>query len=212
MTIFFHAQTLGFYDTRAHGERTLWIPDPMWKRPLVNIPDPAWEVDPNNPEAQRPAVSIADVTAEPPLVEVANPDCCLPPAAELSQVSEQEYQALFTAQATGKVIAADGARPVVATSPELTWEQRKVEMVAVVQAYMDQEARSAGYDDLKNAISYADEPAVPRFQIQGQAFRTWRSVCWAYCYEQFDAVEQKKREVFYPQDLISELPKLSLPE
>ncbi|WP_395608934.1 hypothetical protein [Pseudomonas sp. B22129] len=212
MTIFFHAKTLGFYDTRAHGERTLWIPDPSWERPQVNIPDQAWEADPNNPEAQRPMVRIADVTAEPPLIEVANPDCYLPPAQELSQVGAQEYEALFAAQASGKVIAADGARPIIAAPPEPTWEQRKLEFVAVVQAFLDQTAKSAGYDDIKNAISYADEPAVPRFQVQGQAFRSWRSVCWAYCYEQFDAVEQKTREVFSPQDLVAELPKLSLPQ
>lgn len=212
MAIFFHAQTLGFYDTRAHGERTLWIPDPMWERPLVYLPDPAWEADPQKPEAQRPTVGIADVTAKPPLVEVANPDCCLPPAAELWEVSTQEYQALFTAQASGKVIEADGRRPTVAALPELTWEQRKLEFAAAVQAFLDQKAKSAGYDDIKNAISYADEPAVPSFQAQGRAFRFWRSVCWAYCYEQLDAVEQSKREAFSQQDLISELPKLSLPE
>jgi len=211
MTNFFHAQTLGFYDTRAHGERTLRIPDPTWERPMVNIPDPAWEVDPSAPEAQRPTVGIADVTAEPPLIEVANPDCCLPLAGELREVSLEEYQALFAAQASGKVIGADGNRPIILEPPELTWEQRKLECVAVVQAFLDQTAKSAGYDDIKNAISYADEPAVPRFQAQGQAFRSWRSLCWAYCYEQFDAVEQEAREVFSPQDLVSELPQLALP-
>lgn len=212
MTIFFHAQTLGFYDTRAHGERTLWVPDPAWERPTVNIPDPAWEADSDTPQTQRPTIGIADITAEAPLIEVENPDCCLPPAAELWEVSTSEYQALFAAQASGKVIAADGNRPFVAAPPELTWEQRKLEFVAVVQAFLDRTAKSAGYDDIKNAISYADEPAVPRFQAQGQAFRSWRSICWAYCYEQLDAVEQNKREVFSPQDLVSELPKLSLPE
>ncbi|OPA92393.1 hypothetical protein BFW87_17430 [Pseudomonas fluorescens] len=212
MTIFFHAQTLGFYDTRAHGERTLWVPDPTWERPQVNIPDPAWKADSENPDAQPPTVRIADVTAEPPLVEVVNPACCLPPAAELSQVSAQEYEALFSAQASGKVIAADGVRPVISAPPELTWEQRKLEITAAVQQFLDQTAKSAGYDDIKNAISYADEPAVQRFQAQGQAFRAWRSVCWAYCHEQFDAVEQKKRELFSPQSLVSELPQLSLPE
>ncbi|KAF1028203.1 MAG: hypothetical protein GAK37_02270 [Pseudomonas sp.] len=211
MSIYFHAKTMGFYDTRAHGERTLWVPDPQWKRPEISVTDPAWNGPWDTPEAERPTLRVEDAQAKPPLIQVANPDCCLPPAAELQEVSEDEYQALFAAQASGKVIAVEDDRPVVVDPPEPTWAQRKLEFVAAVQGFLDQTAKAAGYDDLKNAISYADEPAVPRFQQQGQAFRTWRSLCWAFCYEQLDAMEQKTREVPSPKAFLSELPALSLP-
>ena len=38
------------------------------------------------------------------------------------------------------------------------------------------------------AVTYADEPAVPRFQAQGRAFRAWRSLVWDFCYSLEDRV------------------------
>jgi len=35
-----------------------------------------------------------------------------------------------------------------------------------------------GYDSIDEAVTYAEEPAVPRFQVEGRAFRAWRSVLW----------------------------------
>ena len=69
-----------------------------------------------------------------------------------------------------------------------TWEivqtdAEKIEAVRVrLQRVMDDAARALGYDDIKTAITYADEPAVPKFQGEGQAFRTWRSLVWDACY------------------------------
>lgn len=51
-----------------------------------------------------------------------------------------------------------------------------------LQSVMDEAARALGYDDIKTAITYADEPAVPKFQAEGQALRAWRSLVWAACY------------------------------
>jgi hypothetical protein len=65
-------------------------------------------------------------------------------------------------------------------------EQTDAEKIAAVQRrlqrVMDDAARALGYDDIKTAITYAEEPAVPKFQAEGQAFRTWRSLVWAACY------------------------------
>lgn len=57
-----------------------------------------------------------------------------------------------------------------------------------VQAHMDIEAQRYGYDDIKTAVTYADEPAVKKFQVEGAAFRAWRSLVWAACYDHMDAV------------------------
>ncbi|MBH2008282.1 MAG: hypothetical protein I8H71_01145 [Xanthomonadaceae bacterium] len=62
-------------------------------------------------------------------------------------------------------------------------DAEKIEAVrARLQRVMDDAARALGYDDIKTAITYADEPAVPKFQAEGQALRAWRSLVWAACY------------------------------
>ena len=53
----------------------------------------------------------------------------------------------------------------------------------LVQRHLDAVARSFGYDDLVTAISYAEEPAVPKFQDEGRALRAWRSMVWAAVHE-----------------------------
>lgn len=83
--------------------------------------------------------------------------------------------------------------------------------VAMVQAHMDERARTLRYDNIANAITYADEPAVPKFQGEGQAFRAWRSLVWARCYEILAEVEAGDRDVPTDAELIAELPALELP-
>lgn len=82
---------------------------------------------------------------------------------------------------------------------------------ATIQRHMDEAARAAGYDDIKTAVTYADEPAVARFQAEGQAFRAWRSKCWAYCYEQLALIQGGKRAQPTITELLAELPLLELP-
>lgn len=81
-----------------------------------------------------------------------------------------------------------------------------------VQAWLDGTAKDVGYDDIKSAVSYADEPSVPQFQAEGRAFRAWRSLVW-------EAGNQILAEVLSgarPKPassaaLIAELPQLQLP-
>lgn len=210
MTLYFHAPTAGFYDTRAHGERTLLVADPKWKHPTISIPDPNW-MAPEGSTEKVPTIKVKDPKATPPLVEIPNPACNLPPAGELLEITMGDYQELFAAQALGKVIQAAKGRPVALDPPPLSWEQVRAGHVTSVQLFLDQTAKKAGYSDLKDAISYADEPAVPKFQADGVAFRTWRSLCWAYCYDQLTAIEQGKRKTPSSSDLVAELPVLVLP-
>ncbi|RMP59446.1 hypothetical protein ALQ18_01358 [Pseudomonas marginalis pv. marginalis] len=210
MSIFFHANTAGFYDTRAHGERTVLVADPRWKHPMISVPDPNWMAGEGAADKPR-TIKVKDPKAVAPLVEVANPGCNLPPAGELLEITLAEYQALFAAQALGKVIQAVKGRPVAVDPPPLTWDQRKAEYVASVQSFLDKTAKAAGYNDLKDVITYADEPSVPKFQADGVAFRSWRSLCWAYCYDQLTAIEQGKRKTVTSAELVAELPALVLP-
>ena len=79
-----------------------------------------------------------------------------------------------------------------------------------VQQHMDAKAQVLGYDDIKSAVTYADEPSVPKFQNEGKSFRAWRSICWKYCYEQLDKVQNNERAVPTVEELVAELPEFVL--
>ena len=97
-------------------------------------------------------------------------------------------------------------------NPAPSSEQAMAAYEHAVQNLMDAAAAEAGYDDIKTAVTYAEEPAVARFQSEGQAFRAWRSLCWAYCYEQLAAVQAGQRTQPTVEAFIDELPVLTLPE
>lgn len=79
-----------------------------------------------------------------------------------------------------------------------------------VQAHMDATAQARGYDDIKSAVTYADEPTVASFQAEGRAFRKWRSEVWAHCYVVMAAV-QGGAAMPTMDDLIAGLPVLVMP-
>lgn len=81
----------------------------------------------------------------------------------------------------------------------------------VVQKRLDDMAWLYGYDNLISAITYADEPAVPAFQIEGQAFRACRSLTWAKCREVLTAYQNGERPAPTEAELLAELPPLDLP-
>lgn len=79
-------------------------------------------------------------------------------------------------------------QPVVPEPHEPTLEERAAALRDGVQKHLDSTAAAHGFDDIKTAVTYADEPAVPRFQAQGRAFRAWRSLVWDFCYSLQDKV------------------------
>jgi hypothetical protein len=101
--------------------------------------------------------------------------------------------------------------PPVETVPEKTPDQIAAEKVAMVQAFMDAKARERNYDSIATAVTYAEEPAVPRFQAEGQAFRAWRSLVWNKCYEILDAVQAGTQAIPTDEELLAALPTLTLP-
>ena len=84
-------------------------------------------------------------------------------------------------------------------------------LTAAVQAHLDTAAQAAGYDNIYTAVTYADEPAVPKFQAEGRAFRAWRSLVWAHCYQVLADVQAGTRAIPTAAQLIAELPALDLP-
>lgn len=132
--------------------------------------------------------------------------------ADAVEITESEHGALLAGQAAGlRIVADEDGRPRLVSPPPPTLEQIQRQCVDAVQAHMDDAARALNYDDIKTAVTYADEPAVPKFQAEGQAFRAWRSLVWATCYQIMDEVLAEQRPVPTAAELIAQLPLLTLP-
>jgi hypothetical protein len=89
-----------------------------------------------------------------------------------------------------------------------------LEYDGLVQSHLDTVARSWGYGEktrpdasaILHAITYAEEPAVPKFQAEGRALRAWRSSVWAACYAMLDEVKSGLRAIPTAQEVIAVLP------
>ena len=92
-----------------------------------------------------------------------------------------------------------------APPPPPTPEQIMARMEASVQRWLDEQAQALGYDDIKSAVTYAEESAVPKFQQEGQALRRLRSLVWARCYEILNAVQAEQRPIPTEAELIAEM-------
>lgn len=122
----------------------------------------------------------------------------------------------------GKYTFADGG-VVAKPAPPMTDEQ-VAEMIkfydGVVQKRLDDVARSFGYGDpnrpevspILHAISYAEEPAVPRFQNEGRALRAWRSLVWVTAAGILNAVKAGERAVPTADEVLAELPEAPVQE
>lgn len=98
-------------------------------------------------------------------------------------VNEAQHAALMLGQTQGRQIVPDANGFPVLSDPQLTVQQRISAVEAAVQDHLDAQARARGYDDIRSAVTYAEEPAVPKFQAEGQALRAWRSMVWQRCYQ-----------------------------
>ena len=126
--------------------------------------------------------------------------------ADAVEITEAEHAALIEGQSNGKRIVADAnGRPALQDPPPPTPEQIMSRLSARVQRWLDEQARSLGYDDIKSAVSYADEPAVPQFQQEGQALRRLRSLAWARYQEIQAQVQAGRRPIPTEAELIAEM-------
>lgn len=94
----------------------------------------------------------------------------------------------------------------VLINPAPSPEAIQARYVAAVQKLVDDLARAWGYDDAKSAVTYAEEPAVPRFQAEGQAIRAWRSLAWERLYAVQAEVQAQLRPVPTLEELLALLP------
>ena len=109
--------------------------------------------------------------------------------------------------------AINAAPPPPVEEPEHagpTPEEIRADRVAAVYDHMDAAAQALGYDDIRAAVTYADEPIIPKFQAEGRACRAWRSLVWAHCYQVLDDVQAGRRPIPTEAELIAELPALHI--
>lgn len=81
---------------------------------------------------------------------------------------------------------------------------------SAIQSHLDSVAQSYGYDGIATAVTYAEEPSVPKFQAEGQAFRAWRSVVWDYSYAELAKFDAGLRPEPSIEEFILELPVLEI--
>lgn len=183
--MYYSKSTNGFYDSTIHGTRTIKIADPTWVR---NRED--------------------DLAA--PLIDISNPDCKIP--LDAVEITAADHAALLAGQSAGqRIVAGEDGLPELADPLPLTIEQRIASATAAVQIHLDSQARLLGYEDIKSAVSYADEPMVAKFQQEGRALRAWRSLVWAHYYSVLDAFKASGNQAFSVDDMIAGLPKIDLP-
>lgn len=89
-------------------------------------------------------------------------------------------------------------------TPPKTLKQVSQEFENGIQAYLDAEAQSKGYDNILSACTYA-YPNNP-FQAEAESFVVWRSNVWAYCYGELDKVTTGSRTMPTIEQIIRELP------
>lgn len=124
-------------------------------------------------------------------------------------ITEQKYTALLSAQGSGqRIVPGPGGHPIAQDRPPPTPGEIRPALTADVYARLNRAAQDLGYDDIRAAVSYADEPAVPRFQAEGRAMRRWRSLVWSHCYAVLDDVQAGLRPIPSAPDLLAELPDL----
>lgn len=96
-------------------------------------------------------------------------------------------------------------------APPPSFEQRKVALLAAVDAHLNAAAKAKGYDSIINASLRAALPASP-FHAEGVAFGTWMDAVYAKCYEVLGGVQSGQVEEPNEAQLIAMLPALQLPE
>jgi hypothetical protein len=69
--------------------------------------------------------------------------------------------------------------PVAAVQPPAaTFEEKVSAWRAAVRSYTNIIATAYDFDSIDEAVTYANEPAVPKFRMLGESLRAWRSMVW----------------------------------
>lgn len=120
-------------------------------------------------------------------------------------IDEALYARFLSGEISAFTVVSGGV--MEAQSAGLSADEIIIARTYSVQSHIDSIARSLGYDNIYTACTYADEPAVPKFQIEGRALRSWRSLVWSKCHEIMDS---GLTEIPSEEELIALLPEFKL--
>lgn len=171
-----------------------------------------------NLEWADPALGVGEYAWLPPVAQPA------PPFDTATHTTTDETETLVADLAAGVVLVTPGVRPL--TPEEIATlaaerERQEAELIkqydGIVQGRLDGHARTFGYGDpnrpeispILHVISYADEPAVVKFQAEGRLFRAWRSLTWVASAGILNAVKAGGRGVPTEAELLAELEQLA---
>lgn len=105
------------------------------------------------------------------------------------EITKDEHAALIEGQSQGKVIAADAdGRPILQNPPAPTQAEILARYTNAVQAHLDTEAKTKGYNSILSACTYATSTNA-QFAKEGQAAVEWRDAVWLHCYAELASVE-----------------------
>lgn len=93
--------------------------------------------------------------------------------------------------------------------PDKTPEQIIADLESAVQAHLNAQATSRGYDDIKSAALRSAYPGP--FHGEGVAYAVWMDSCWEHCYRVLSDVQAGSRPLPTADELTAELPVLVLP-
>ncbi len=122
------------------------------------------------------------------------------------EITPARHRHMLEQQSAGMQIVGDARGAPIAVARVRSVDEIKAGFVAAVQARLDAQARAMGYDSIFTAVTYADEPLVAAFQVDGRALRAWRSAVWALCYKLLDDVQQGRLAMPTEAELVAMLP------
>ena len=127
------------------------------------------------------------------------------------RLTDVEYQNFLAGVNSNKILVLNKSKKLELIDRVIPTSEILQSFTANLQKHLDDTANLYGYDNINTAVSYAEESAVLKFQIEGRAFRSWRSLFWLEVNKIKDLVLAGDREIPSLEQLIEELPKLNLP-
>jgi hypothetical protein len=94
------------------------------------------------------------------------------------EITKEQHEAMLkqVADDPDLDLAADATGQPVLRERQYTQEELSRRIRYMARAHLNDEAIKAGYQNLDDVISYAEESAVAQYQADGKAFRKWRSL------------------------------------